>query len=385
MSLRSLVLPLLAGTLTLAHAAPHAVATCGQPGQWLIPAEPAARLETTAQMLERLANQHVVLLGEIHDSLDDHRWQLEMLTALHQRHPDLAIGFEMFPRRLQGVLNQWVNGQLSEAEFLRQAEWDKVWGFNAEFYLPLFRFARQNRLPMLALNVERGLVQQVRASGWDSASALQREGVSRPAEPSPAYRTELKAVFDLHPSLMVGDASTQFAHFVEAQTLWDRAMAEGIANYRREHPATLVVGILGAGHLHNGFGVPHQLQALGGDRIANLMTLPSDQCGQLTPGLADAVYVIPPQPEAVPPQRLGVALKESSDGVMIEMVMPGSLAEQSGLKNGDVILQAAGSRMSRVEEVRGIVQRQPAGTWLPLLIKRGEASLEIVVRFPARS
>jgi len=385
MSLRSLVLPLLAGTLTLAYAAPDAVATCGQPGQWLIPTEPAARLESTAQILERLTNQHVVLLGEIHDSLDDHRWQLEMLTALHQRHPDLAIGFEMFPRRLQGVLNQWVNGQLSEAEFLRQAEWDKVWGFNAEFYLPLFRFARQNRLPMLALNVERGLVQQVRASGWDSASALQREGVSRPAEPSPAYRTELKAVFDLHPSLMVGDASTQFAHFVEAQTLWDRAMAEGIANYRREHPATLVVGILGAGHLHNGFGVPHQLQALSGDHIANLMTLPSDQCGQLTPGLADAVYVIPPQPEAVPPQRLGVALKEASDGVMIEMVMPGSLAEQSGLKNGDVILQAAGSRMSRVEEVRGIVQRQPAGTWLPLLIKRGEASLEIVVRFPARS
>jgi len=30
------------------------------------------------------------------------------------------------------------------------------------------------------------------------------------------------------------------------------------------------------------------------------------------------------------------------------------------------------------------VQRQPAGTWLPLQIRRGAETLEMVVRFPAQ-
>jgi len=393
MSFRSLALVFLASALHHAEAAPmtSVAGTCGQPGQWLIPpttlAEPAAPSQAATELLDQLVRKHVVLLGENHDCADDHRWQLDMLTALHQRHPDLAIGFEMFPRRLQGVLDRWVTGQLTEAEFLKQAEWDDVWGFDAQLYLPLFRFARQYRLPMLALNVEHGLVKQVRASGWEGVSETQREGVGRPAEPSPLYRMELKATFDQHPALKNGDEATQFAHFVEAQTLWDRAMAEGIARFRRDHPTTLVVGILGAGHVRNGYGVPHQLQALGGDQIAKLMTLPSDHaCAELTPGLADAVYVIPPRPErGASPPRLGVSLKDAADGVMIETVMPGSLAERSGLRNGDIIRQAAGVKVSGVEEVRGYVQRQPAGTWLPLLIRRGGYDLEVVVRFPANT
>lgn len=392
MSFRTLPLIFLLSTLPLAQAAPttSAAGICGQPGQWLIPpttlAEPATPSVAESELLDQLARKQVVLLGEKHDCADDHRWQLDVLTALQQRHPDLAIGFEMFPRRLQGVLDRWVAGQLSEAEFLKQAEWDVVWGYDARLYLPLFRFARQHRLPMLALNVERGLVKQIRASGWDGASETQREGVGRPAEPSPGYRQELKATFDQHPDWKEGDEASRFAHFVESQTLWDRAMAEAIVHFRRDHPATLVVGILGVGHVRHGYGVPHQLQALGGDRSANLMTLPSDHaCLELTPGLADAVYVITPQPERgpPPPPRLGVSLKEASGGVMIETVMPGSLAERSGLRNGDLIVQAAGSKVSSIQEVQGHVQRQPAGTWLPLLIQRAGWNLEVVVRFPA--
>ena len=174
-----------------------------------------------------------------------------------------------------------------------------------------------------------------------------------------------------------GDLDQMLAHWND--------MAEGIAQFRRARPATLVVGILGAGHVRHGYGVPHQLQALNADQIAKLITLPSDHsCSELTPGLADAVYVIPPQAEAESaPPHLGISLKDTPLGVMIEMVMPGSLAQRSGLMNGDVIVQAAGTRVSHIEEVRAQVQRQPAGTWLPLQILRGGASLEIVVRFPA--
>lgn len=387
-----LALTLLICTLPLAARMAGAVGTCGQPGQWIIPptsvAEPATPTPSASE-LDQLAHKHVVLLGENHDCADDHRWQLAMLMALHQRRPDLAIGFEMFPRRLQPALDRWVAGKLSEAEFLQQAEWEKVWDYDPKFYLPLFQFARQYHLPMLALNVDHDLVKQVRAAGWDAVPEAQREGVSRAAAPVPSYRAELQAIFDIHPTLNNDhqDRATQFNHFVEAQTLWDRAMAEGIARFRQSHPNTLVVGILGAGHLRNGYGVPHQLRTLGVDQIANLVTLPSDHpCSEITPDLADAVFLIPPQPEQIvsPPPRLGVSLAEAEGGVKIETVMPSSLAEHSGLRPGDIVLQAAGSKVDSVDAMRGYVQRQPAGTWLPLLIRRGLATLEVVVRFPAQ-
>lgn len=394
MFFRSLALAFLVSTPQQALASPISSAdgSCGQPGLWLIPpttlAEPVIPTTAAAGLLDQLASKQVVLLGEQHDRADDHRWQLDMLTTLHQRHPNLAIGFEMFPRRVQPVLDRWVAGQLSEADFLKQVEWDKVWGFDAQLYLPLFHFAREHHLPMLALNVERGLVRRVRTSGWEDAPETEREGVGRPAEPLPTYRVELQGVFDAHSMLKADGDSRRFTHFVEAQTLWDRAMAEAISGFRQAHPATLVVGILGAGHVRHGYGVPHQLQALGVDQVAKLMTLPSDEgCLTLTPGVADAVYVIPPQPkrEMPPPPRLGVSLGEATEGVRIETVMPDTLAERSGLLKGDIVVQAAGVKVSRIEEFRDHIQRQPAGTWLPLLIKRGEASLEIVVRFPARS
>jgi uncharacterized iron-regulated protein len=380
-------LAVLTNTPACAQALPGTSA-CGQPGQWLLP--PAATSQSSPpslappELLDRLAGVPVVLLGERHDRADDHHWQLDVLTALHQRHPDLAIGFEMFPRRLQGVLDQWVAGRLTEAEFLQQTDWNTTWGFDAKLYLPLFRFAREHHLPMLALNVDRELVRQVRAAGWEGAPVYQREGVGHPAPPAPTYMTELKMAFESHPAWKGDDPTASFNHFVEAQTVWDRAMAEAIARYRHDHPATQVVSVLGAGHIRNGYGVPHQLQALGADYSAKLMTLPSDHdCAELTPGVADAVYLIPPQAdEHVPPPRLGVGLGTAANGVLIEMVMPGSLAESSGLKKGDVVLQAAGAKVSGIEDVRSRVQQQPPGTWLPLSIERNGQEQEIVVRFP---
>jgi uncharacterized iron-regulated protein len=65
----------------------------------------------------------------------------------------MLLGLEMFPRRAQPVLDRWVAGELTEAELLTQTEWSKVWGFDPSLYLPLFEFARMNRVPMVALNV----------------------------------------------------------------------------------------------------------------------------------------------------------------------------------------------------------------------------------------
>ena len=88
----------------------------------------------------------------------------------------------MFPRRVQPALDRWVAGELDEAEFLRASEWREVWGFDPALYLPIFHFARMNRIPLLAVNVERSLIagrvrEGLRRDPGERARRRQRAGI----------------------------------------------------------------------------------------------------------------------------------------------------------------------------------------------------------------
>jgi uncharacterized iron-regulated protein len=352
---------------------------CGEPGQWLSAQD--AKPTPAAALLDRMATQQAVLLGEAHDSAEDHRWQLHVLAQLHSRQPNLAIGFEMFPRRVQPVLDDWVAGKLSEQEFLKRSDWAKVWTYDARDYLPLFHFARMNRIPMLAVNVERSLTEAVSKQGWEAVPDAQKEGVTKPAPPSPEYVKDLRMVFEHHPIKERGESA--FPRFVEGQTTWDRAMAQRMAEHLKRQPQALVVGIMGAGHVRYGRGVAHQLKDLGVERIGTFLTWDQQRaCADIGRGLADAVYVA--TEPAGPAPRLGVATEAEKDGrLKITQITAGSVAETAGLKAGDVIVQIAGQPAKGLQMLRTIVQRQTPGTWLPLKIRRGGEEIEIVARFPA--
>jgi uncharacterized iron-regulated protein len=359
-------------------------ASCGQPGQWLNPDDTSVPLVADT-LLQRLAGQQVVLLGETHDSAEDHRWQLQVLIQLHARRPRIAIAFEMFPRRVQPVLDDWVAGKLTEQEFLGRSEWNRVWTYDARDYLPLFHFARMHRLPMLAMNVERSLPEAIGKSGWDAVPETQKEGISRPAAPSAGYVKELGRVFDNHPARERGEAT--FPFFVEAQTAWDRAFAQSIAGHLATNPDALVVGILGAGHVRHGHGVAHQLADFAVKRVSGLITWDQgNSCKHIARGLADALYVVaPPKPN---PPRLGIATDThgyGGPGIRITSVAAGSIAEQAGIRTGDILLEMAGQPVKNFLTVRAAVQRQAPGTWLPMKVRRGETELEIIARFPAGS
>ena len=157
-----------------------------RPGAWI---DPQSGQEIPHGALMRaMASKQAVLLGETHDRFDIHRWQLHVAAALHALNQNIAIGFEMFPRRLQPVLDQWVAGALDTGAFLETSEWETVWRFPPELYLPIFNFCRQFRVPMLALNCRRALVTEVGKLGWDAIAEQDRDGLT-PAKPATqAYR-----------------------------------------------------------------------------------------------------------------------------------------------------------------------------------------------------
>ena len=122
---------LIGSIIALAAPSPPAVSPlCASGGRWITFSDGKARLDTGPEIIKNAARQDVVLLGEQHDQEDHHRWQLQMLAALHAQRPTMVIGFEMFPRRLQPVLDQWVAGTLSPRDFLAQADWNTVWSLS---------------------------------------------------------------------------------------------------------------------------------------------------------------------------------------------------------------------------------------------------------------
>lgn len=388
---------LLALTLALAALPAQADdAACNTPtGQWLDPA--SGRTLSFDALLAALDDVRVVLLGETHTRADHHQWQLQMLAALRARRGDLAIGFESFPRAAQPVLDRWSADELSLAEFLERTDWRRVWNFDHELYLPLFEFARMNRQAMLALNVDRALVRRVSREGWAAIPESEREGLSEPAPPVPAYEDFLWKVFESHParSGTNDDAPKQrsdppFQSFIRGQKTWDRAMAEAIAGALKRQPDRPVVGILGMAHVQEGWGVPHQLAALGVTDVAVLLPWTrGEECEALTASVADAVFMLrrPPADAAPPPKpRLGILIGDSADplGVQVRGVSPKSVAEAAGLRKDDVIVEAAGIATAKTPTLIAIVQRQAPGTWLPMVVRRDGERVDVVAKFPSR-
>jgi uncharacterized iron-regulated protein len=261
-------------------------------------------------VLHEAARRDVVLVGEDHDNADHHLWQLQVLAALHLLRPAVVIGFEAFPRRTQPILDQWTAGELTQSQFLERVEWQKIWGIAAGLYTPLFEFARVNRIPLAALNVERTLTRDISKTGWDSIPADRREGVSRAAPPSRAYDDYLWTIYQRHTAeganADIKRDDPAFRRFVEAQTTWDRAMAEAIKSRARsiDSSRVLVIGIMGSGHVQHGFGVPHQLRDLGIENIATLLPISSNTpCADIEANIADAVFAVPADPRDTPAMK----------------------------------------------------------------------------------
>jgi uncharacterized iron-regulated protein len=359
-----------------AEPAPHATA-CPAPGEWH-----GAQGDRIAvdRLFQDLAQAEVVLLGESHDRMEHHRWQMHTLAALQAHRPDLVIGLEMLPREAQPVLDAWVAGELSEAEFLSRTHWNTAWGFDPQLYMPILHFARLHRLPLIAINLDRSLVERLAREGWDAVSPDDRFGITKPLDATVSYKEYLTRILSTHPT---GDDPAGIDRFVAAQLVWDRAMAAGLADAAKQ--GRLAVGILGSGHLVHGYGVPHQLRDLGIVRVRSLMPWEvRANCIAPPPGTADALFGIAAGDLHEPPKplMLGVRIENASGGVRIQHVAAESVAEQAGLVAGDLVTEAGGNPLGQTGDLVRQIRRQIPGSVLPLTVQRDGETREILARFP---
>ncbi|USZ51498.1 ChaN family lipoprotein [Halomonas sp. DN3] len=356
------------------------------PGDWIAPGD--ARAHTAPAMgWPMLARQQVVLLGEQHDRPEHHRFQLASLAALHAHHPNLAIGLEMLPRESQPALDAWIAGDIDEAALLEQSQWYRYWGFDPELYLPVLRFARDQALPLKALNVTPELRQRLVEDGVSTLPPAQRHGIPEPVPAMPSYRERLEASLEEHALELAGEGFGQgfgddmIDGFVYAQQVWDMAMAQRLAALVED--GHLVVGLVGMGHASHGEGIEAQLESLGIADVASLLPLSADDACEAEAGLADAAFVVrEDKHNEGPPLGVGVESSEDRPGLVVTEVIPNSPAEAAGLRVGDRILSFAGRDIAHPYQLKALVPRVLPGTQASITVTRDHQRQTLTVSFP---
>jgi uncharacterized iron-regulated protein len=278
-------------------------------------------------IIPRLAEQRVVFIGETHDRFDHHLTQLEIIRRLHAIHPRLAIGMEAFQQPFQGVLDDYIAGNQSEAEMLRATEYFTRWRFDYRLYAPILRYARAHRLPVIALNLPAELTRKVGREGVAALTAAERAQLPAEIDRSDtAYEGRLREVFNQHP-----DSGGGFENFRDVQLLWDEGMAERAVEYLVAHPDHHMVILAGSGHLARGSGIPRRLAT---------------------------------ESRALPPAgTLGVVLDDTGEVPTVESCLSDSPCTRAGLRRGDRFLSIDGESVDTMTDLRvSMWDRQPGDT-----------------------
>ncbi|MFA9461999.1 ChaN family lipoprotein [Thiohalorhabdus sp. Cl-TMA] len=326
-------------------------------------------------MIRDLEEADIVLVGEEHDSRAHHRAQQVILAALLGR-GRVAVGMESFPSSSQKALDHWWRGRTdSFRAFLREVRWFQVWGIDPALYRSLLETVRMHRAPLFGINVPRQWISKVAREGLESLDEGQRDRIGPVAPPSEAYRQVLRESLASHG----GDHGAE--GFIEAQTAWDAAMAGGLLKAARRHSDSVVVGIVGKGHIQGGHGISRQLRARNGDLEVRTV-VPYAPEAEERPPKSSADYAWPMNPDrAGEIVRIGAVLdtSESGPGVGVKSVQASSPADKAGLRAGDRILAINGMEVSGTTLLIYNIRRQQWGGCLRLRIRRGEKQRQLMV------
>lgn len=252
-------------------------------------------------MLADLARADVVTVGEQHDDPNTHRLEAAILDGLLRRKVAVTLSLEMFERDVQGMLDAYLAGSLTEPDFLKQS---RPWPRYATDYRPLVEMARENRWAVVAANVPRRIASGVAKTGQAALDALPPDERTLAAAelkcPRDAYFDRFAATMSGHP--VPGQDATATAEMTEryyrSQCVKDETMAESIAGAFEKQggrPGT-IVHYNGAFHSDFGLGTAERVRRrLPGRRVVVVSVLPVADLDTAKPGEEDlkrADYIV---------------------------------------------------------------------------------------------
>ncbi|MCY7310281.1 MAG: ChaN family lipoprotein [Chitinophagaceae bacterium] len=214
------------------------------------------QLTTTEQIAIDCKDADVLFFGEEHNDSAGHYMEKEIFTALQKQYGNkLALSMEMFETDCQLVLNEYLNGFISEERMIKEA---RAWS-NYKDYRPAVEIARQNKLYVIAANPPRRYVNMVSRKGMQSLDSLPKS--SKRFLPPLPYDTASGIYRDKFMDFMKGGSpGTGNARIFYSQSLWDAGMAYSIYSYWRKNKDKKIFHMVGRFHCDEKLGTAAQLQ-----------------------------------------------------------------------------------------------------------------------------
>jgi len=113
------------------------------------------------QMANELKKYDLIFFGEYHDNTTLHKLERELLPLLDTKR-ELILSLEMFERDVQSDLDAYIEGWLTEDEFLAKS---RPWSNYKDDYRPLIEYAKQKKLTVIAANIPRSIAGKMARTG----------------------------------------------------------------------------------------------------------------------------------------------------------------------------------------------------------------------------
>ena len=245
-------------------------------------------VSTLEELITEISNSDVTFLGETHTDAVAH--DLEALLLEKSWDDKQSLSLEMFESDVQFVLDEYMEGLITEEHFLKSA---RIWENYESDYRELIEFSKEKGVPVIAANAPRRYINLVRRLGKGTLFSLSEEGKQfLPPLPypdaSPEYENKFRAIMLAHQSIISrasvdqeptnlhedrdlnqtesaieesnGPYGEAFERMLEAQNLWDASMAWSIASHLKRNPGNRIIHVNGSFHTDFSLGIPEHLK-----------------------------------------------------------------------------------------------------------------------------
>ncbi len=365
---------------------------------------------TFSQLADSFDGARIIYVGEVHSNKESHELELQVLKEFYKRsNGNLAIGMEMFKRPHQEILDKWTNGEISEKELLYSTDWDYEWGYDYNHYKEIMDFIRDNKIPVVAMNITKRFGKTIRKKGIEGLSDEEKETLPEIDTTDVYHRKYLERILMSHGHGDT-DMSGLFEKFYQVQCTWEDVMADSISKYLSSPQAKgkKFLVFVGGGHIIYHFGIPKRVYR---SNHLPYLTIETYEKRTLNPENDHPLFAgdIPLQPadyvkvvQLPEPKKtkvvLGVMIRnlpedeteekkkeenktEQNYKVVMDSVRADSPAGIAKIQAGDIILSMDGEPINKVFDVIYNVRQKKAGDTCRIEILRGKEKMMVDVTF----
>ena len=379
------------------------------------------------ELLKFLGEYRIVMVGETHTNQAHHDVQLAVIKGLVESGKKVILALEMYNPAQDEVLAAWSSGSTDASTFIEQTDFLTTWSHNYRYYEAIFNYVREKNIKMYGVNTPRKYASKI---GRGGLGALTEDDL----KVLPAIDTstvEHKFFFKVAMEGMDATMPGQFRNIYPAQCLWDAAMGEGAIKAAKENPDAVIVVLAGSGHVVYNLGIGRTIKDRSDLSFVSLVTVDVDdeaeESGMMKirkdikkekkegegmgmpkmpksekkEGAKERPSHMAHMPMDTSPNK--VVIRSLADfiwgkkemehdkypafgfsvnandgkGYPIKRVMPETIAQENGLKRGDVILSIDGKEFKNSTQLKMHLQYKNWDEEMVFVVVREDEELEI--------